>query len=155
MSGWPLLSVAVSIASITAKTRNEIEGAWRKTHSVASLADATSSVPGVPLTRLFDASRIRTSVSRYVRFASSRWISCRATSRTLRAVRTRRTQIERSFDPDVVRELKASAEDVLTGSAGSSRSEVNEPSSPKMARAAGPYHFRVDLMQRGARRGPH
>ena len=35
--------------------RGEIEHALRRVHPVVSLADATSSIPWIPLTRLFDA----------------------------------------------------------------------------------------------------
>jgi hypothetical protein len=45
---------AIEIAAILER-RGEIEGALRRIHPDASLADATSSVPWVPLTRLFDA----------------------------------------------------------------------------------------------------
>jgi hypothetical protein len=45
---------AAEIAAILAR-RGEIEPALRKIHPDASLADATSSVPWIPLTRLFDA----------------------------------------------------------------------------------------------------
>jgi hypothetical protein len=47
----------ISAAEIEAilERRGEIERALRKIHSDASLADATSSIPWIPLTRLFDA----------------------------------------------------------------------------------------------------
>jgi len=45
---------AVEIAAILER-RGEIERALRNIHADASLADATSSIPWVPLTRLFDA----------------------------------------------------------------------------------------------------
>jgi hypothetical protein len=45
---------AVEIAAILER-RGRIERALRKIHPEASLADATSSVPWIPLTRLFDA----------------------------------------------------------------------------------------------------
>jgi len=45
---------AAEIAAILER-RGEIERALRKVHPDASLADATSSVPWIPLTRLFDA----------------------------------------------------------------------------------------------------
>ena len=45
---------AAEIAAILER-RGEIERALRKIHPGASLADATSSVPWIPLTRLFDA----------------------------------------------------------------------------------------------------
>ena len=45
---------AAEIAAILER-RDEIERALRKIHPAASLADATSSIPWVPLTRLFDA----------------------------------------------------------------------------------------------------
>ena len=45
---------AAEIAAILER-RGEIERALRKIHPDASLADATSSVPWIPLTRLFDA----------------------------------------------------------------------------------------------------
>jgi len=47
----------ISVAEITAilERRGEIERALRKIQPEASLADATSSIPWIPLTRLFDA----------------------------------------------------------------------------------------------------
>ncbi len=45
---------AAEIAAILER-RGEIEGALRKVHPDASLAEATSSIPWIPLTRLFDA----------------------------------------------------------------------------------------------------
>jgi hypothetical protein len=45
---------AAEIAAILER-RGEIERALRKVHADASLADATSSIPWIPLTRLFDA----------------------------------------------------------------------------------------------------
>jgi uncharacterized protein DUF6308 len=47
----------ISAAEIGAilQRRGEIERALRRIHSDASLADATSSIPWIPLTRLFDA----------------------------------------------------------------------------------------------------
>jgi hypothetical protein len=45
---------AAEIAAILER-RGEIERALRKIHSDASLADSTSSIPWIPLTRLFDA----------------------------------------------------------------------------------------------------
>jgi hypothetical protein len=47
----------ISAAEIAAvlERRGEIEGALREIHPDASLADATSSIPWIPLTRLFDA----------------------------------------------------------------------------------------------------
>ena len=45
---------AAEIAAILER-RGEIEGALRRIHPDASLADATSTVPWVPLTELFDA----------------------------------------------------------------------------------------------------
>ena len=45
---------AAEIATILER-RGEIERALRKIHSDASLTDATSSIPWIPLTRLFDA----------------------------------------------------------------------------------------------------
>jgi hypothetical protein len=45
---------AAEIAAILER-RGEIERALRKIHPDASLADATSSIPWIPLTRLFDA----------------------------------------------------------------------------------------------------
>jgi hypothetical protein len=47
----------ISAAEISAilERRGEIERALRNIHADASLADATSSIPWVPLTRLFDA----------------------------------------------------------------------------------------------------
>jgi hypothetical protein len=45
---------AAEIAAILER-RGEIERALRKIYSDASLADATSSIPWIPLTRLFDA----------------------------------------------------------------------------------------------------
>jgi hypothetical protein len=47
----------ISAAEITAilERRAEIERALRKIHIDASLADSTSSIPWIPLTRLFDA----------------------------------------------------------------------------------------------------
>jgi Family of unknown function (DUF6308) len=47
----------ISAAEIAAvlKRRGEIERALRKVHPDASLADATSSIPWIPLTRLFNA----------------------------------------------------------------------------------------------------
>jgi hypothetical protein len=45
---------AAEIAAILER-RGEIERALRRIHPAASLADATSSIPWIPLTRLFDA----------------------------------------------------------------------------------------------------
>src|SRR5437867_3787672 len=47
----------ISAAEITAilERRGDIEHALRKVHPDASLADSTSSIPWIPLTRLFDA----------------------------------------------------------------------------------------------------